>query len=57
MNIGGMGWAIGAPSGKAIAHVTVGDKKVSFTDGRGYHDHVSCFSSERELGMTVANTR
>ncbi|KAH8706310.1 hypothetical protein BGZ61DRAFT_531516 [Ilyonectria robusta] len=39
MNIGGMGWAIGAPSGKAIAHVTVGDKKVSFTDGRGYHDH------------------
>ncbi|KAF7548893.1 hypothetical protein G7Z17_g6764 [Cylindrodendrum hubeiense] len=39
MNIGGMGWAIGAPSGKAIAHVTVGDKEVSFADGRGYHDH------------------
>ncbi|KAF5003895.1 hypothetical protein FDECE_9600 [Fusarium decemcellulare] len=39
MNIGGMGWAISVPAGRSIVHVAVGEKEVSFTDGRGYHDH------------------
>jgi hypothetical protein len=41
MNVGGMGWAISVPAGDSMAHVQVGDKTVSFTNGGGYHDHVS----------------
>ncbi|KAH6955742.1 hypothetical protein BKA56DRAFT_738151 [Ilyonectria sp. MPI-CAGE-AT-0026] len=39
MNVGGMGWAIPVTCGKSMARVTIGDKEISFENGRGYHDH------------------